>query len=379
METIKVLELFAGLGGFHIAVNNQRDANIQVIKSFEINVNAVKTYQENFGYDVISNRNILSLSTEELIRQNVNAIFMSPPCQPFTRLGKKLDVNDDRCNAFHHVLKLLPRTPNIQYLLIENVYGFESSKMRENMLEILQSSGFYTIEFLLSPTDFGVPNSRLRYYLLARKNKKFTFCKHDPPSILKEFTYCTCGGISLHDQSSICSNCQREVNTKISSLVQQNTGNMKQSFLVNTSKLHSYLDEKTDIEQYAVPDKILLRYGNILDLRTFQDSSSCCFTKGYTHLVEGSGSVLVCNRSVTIEEAYKAYNEFKETNSEAALNSLRKLKIRYFTPKEVERLMCFPDNYIWPKDLSDKTKYKLLGNSVNVHVVTLLVALLIHS
>ncbi|KAK2718192.1 hypothetical protein QYM36_005495 [Artemia franciscana] len=184
METIKVLELFAGLGGFHIAVNNQKDANIQVVKSFEINVNAVKTYQENFGYDVISNRNILSLSTEELIRQNVNAIFMSPPCQPFTRLGKKLDVNDDRCNAFHHVLKLLPRTPNIQYLLIENVYGFESSKMRENMLEILQSSGFYTIEFLLSPTDFGVPNSRLRYYLLARKNKKFTFCKHDPPSIV---------------------------------------------------------------------------------------------------------------------------------------------------------------------------------------------------
>jgi hypothetical protein len=62
--------------------------------------------------------------------------------------------------------------------------------------------------------------------------------------------------------------------------VQQNTSNAAQNSLVNPGKLHSYLDKETDIEQYAVPDKILLRYGNILDLRTFQDSSSCCFTKG---------------------------------------------------------------------------------------------------
>ena len=46
-------------------------------------------------------------------------------------------------------------------------------------------------------------------------------------------------------------------------------------------------------------------------------------------------------------------------------------KVRYFTPNEVSKLMCFPKEFTFPL-ISDKIKYKLLGNSINVEVVKIL-------
>ena len=56
--------------------------------------------------------------------------------------------------------------------------GFEVSEARRSLVSTLSSSGFFWREFLLSPTQIGVPNSRLRYYLIARKRD---FPSYDDP------------------------------------------------------------------------------------------------------------------------------------------------------------------------------------------------------
>lgn len=38
----------------------------------------------------------------------LNLLTMSPPCQPFSRLGLKRDLNDNRCDSFRHLMKQLP-------------------------------------------------------------------------------------------------------------------------------------------------------------------------------------------------------------------------------------------------------------------------------
>jgi len=67
----------------------------------------------------------------------------------------------------------LSRSPN--YILMENVKGFETSDTREHFVCTLKACGYSYQEFLLSPTQLGIPNSRLRYYLLAKK-KPLQFC-----------------------------------------------------------------------------------------------------------------------------------------------------------------------------------------------------------
>lgn len=93
---------------------------------------------------------------------------MSPPCQPFTRNGLKKDTEDARTCSFTYLLQILPEL-EINYLLMENVKGFEMSNMRNKFVRALEESEYIYQEFLLSPVQFGVPNARCRYYCLAKK------------------------------------------------------------------------------------------------------------------------------------------------------------------------------------------------------------------
>jgi tRNA (cytosine38-C5)-methyltransferase len=61
-----------------------------------------------------------------------------------------------------------------------------------------------------------------------------------------------------------------------------------------------------------------------------------------------------------------------------AVEILRPLRLRYFSPEELLRLLCFEDagsdsTFRWSEGVSTKTKYRLLGNSVNVLVVSALI------
>jgi tRNA (cytosine38-C5)-methyltransferase len=115
------------------------------------------------------------LTAEEINKIGPKIVMMSPPCQPFTRVGLKMDVKDPRCSSFLHFLKILPNFKTIEFILMENVVGFENSEMKNAFTETLDRCQFYYREFILSPQCLNIPNSRSRYYLLARKIKDFSF------------------------------------------------------------------------------------------------------------------------------------------------------------------------------------------------------------
>jgi len=62
---------------------------------------------------------------------------------------------------------------------------------------------------------------------------------------------------------------------------------------------------------------------------------------------------------------------------------LRPLRLRYFSPYELLRLFCFEEvgsesTFRWPEAVSTKAKYRLIGNSVNVLVLSALIEFLCH-
>lgn len=95
---------------------------------------------------------------------------MSPPCQPYTSKGVQKDFNDTRANSFKTILNAIAmcdKPPT--HIAVENVEGFKKSKMREILISTLQTKGYYINETLLCPSELGIPNRRLRYYLCASK------------------------------------------------------------------------------------------------------------------------------------------------------------------------------------------------------------------
>lgn len=282
------------------------------------------------------NRNIESLSASVIEDLDVDTILMSPPCQPFTRNGLKGDVADNRTNAFKCILDLLPRLKTIQRILLENVKGFESSVMREMFLETLTAAGFCFQEFILSPTQIGIPNSRLRYYCLAARNSdKFKLSKCSSEQI-------------------------------VTTLPSEN---------VETFSLLNIIEKHIDFDAYRIPEQILQKRATVLDICYANSRRSCCFTKAYGRYLEGTGSVFSENKEECDLEIFKQLSN-EELSSHQRLQLIRSLNLRFFTPKEISRLMCFPVSFDFPENISIKQRYMLLGNSINVKVVAELIKLL---
>ena len=99
--------------------------------------------------DLFFSGNICGLTAKKLNGWGVNAIMMSPPCQPFTRQGLKKDVQDTRTQPLLHILKLLPQIQGLEYVLVENVRGFETSSAYQML------AGMVTIKFQSESPSFN--------------------------------------------------------------------------------------------------------------------------------------------------------------------------------------------------------------------------------
>jgi len=221
------------------------------------------------------------------------------------------------------------------------------------LVETLRRIGYSIIELLLTPLQYGIPNSRLRYYLLARRGDD-----HFP----------------MDDR------------------VWRHIPGKPENPSVKVSPLKDFLDSSAT--ESAVPDKILAKWGRLFDIVKPSSTRSCCFTRGYHHLVERAGSILqeeedldvslplfLIIRRSSVPQTTKVFNEFlaaQAGGNSDALDILRPLRLRYFTPTELLRIFAFDEaSFIWPVTISTKTKYRLIGNSVNVRVVRELITYLL--
>nr|CAD7407720.1 unnamed protein product [Timema poppensis] len=353
------------------SVSVESVVDVEVVAAADINTLANHVYRHNFPGTRLIQRNIQSLTVQEVDDMTVEMIVMSPPCQPFTRVGLKKDVSDVRTCSLLHVLALLPDLKDsFRYLLVENVRGFESSQARDHLVSTLDSIDFSYQEFMLSPSQFSIPNTRHRYYLVA-KRRPLAFCFENTRSLSTELPF------SLHDSSSeseSVSNLLSTLNLKHRSLVDRHNTDEAPCYpvdqILETGKSEEHM------AQFLVPDKVLGKHVKLLDIVGPSSTRSCCFTKAYTHYVEGTGSVLSPAGADAAGRELERVSAI-EPGSEQQVERLRTLQLRYFTDREIARLMGFPEVFTFPQDVSRKQKYRLLGNSVNVHVVALLILLLV--
>ncbi|NXX45049.1 TRDMT methyltransferase, partial [Tricholaema leucomelas] len=367
----------------------------EVVAAVDVNTLANEVYKHNFPGTPLWAKTIEGITLQEFDRLSFDMILMSPPCQPFTRTGLQGDVSDPRTKSFLHILHVLPRLQKLPtYLLLENVKGFESSSARAELLRTLEACGFEHQEFLLSPTCLGIPNSRLRYFLLARRHQ-------DP------FPFRVPGQVSLAGRTGVCLDKAADQVGEASSMsseeksLDSDTGPERGSksslpkgaflFKLETVEemarkegqdtdssiqmLEDFLEEEDEEKsQYLLPPKSLLRYAFLLDIVKPSCRRSTCFTKGYGHYVEGTGSVLQTAVDVQLESVFRGIEELPE---EEKLMKLSTLKLRYFTPREIANLHGFPLEFGFPDQVTAKQRYRLLGNSLNVHLVAKLISILL--
>ncbi|KAH9397208.1 tRNA (cytosine-5-)-methyltransferase [Tyrophagus putrescentiae] len=341
-QRFNILELYSGIGGFHYALKDLLEM-MQItdyqITAADINTTANAVYRHNHlreGKHVLLQRNIKSFTAKELDQMRLNLITMSPPCQPFSRLGLKRDLNDHRCDSFQHLMSTLPLLSHPpEFIMLENVKGFDTSEAHELLIETLIKCNYQFAEFLLSPTQFSIPNSRQRFV------DHISLCSKSSPTV-KPGNFC--------------------------------------------STIEPYLDSTVKSAEFEPTSDTLLRYHALFDLVTRHSTSTNCFTKSYAHRIEGCGSILMTASNLSMDGVYAEIAQLKsqqqtddagDETSGKIVQLLRSLGLRFFTPREVANLMSFPPNFEFPPDLNLKQQYRVLGNSVNVLVCQYLLRILL--
>ena len=157
-----VLELFCGIGGVAACVRDSNNISI------DINRNALEVHRLNFSSRILC-RTIESLTRDEVSGFECDSWWMSPPCQPFTRRGLGNDLDDPRSAGFKNVIGLLEqlRPTNVA---LENVEEFRGSRSHQLIEKVLVDLGYRVAWSVICSTDFGLPNRRRRFFLIASKD-----------------------------------------------------------------------------------------------------------------------------------------------------------------------------------------------------------------
>jgi len=108
--------------------------------------------------------------------KDVDLFAAGVPCPPFSIAGKQLGTDDDR-DMFPEALRLIEEMKP-KAVLLENVPGFASNKFsyyRDKLQMQLLNIGYESDWRVLQASNYGVPQLRPRFILVAFPNKRMPF------------------------------------------------------------------------------------------------------------------------------------------------------------------------------------------------------------
>lgn len=160
------IDLFAGIGGFRMALQNLGG---QCVFSSELDEQAKKTYYANYG-DVPFG-DITKESTKNKIPKDFDVLCAGFPCQAFSLAGKRLGFADEtRGTLFFDVAEILRRYQPKAFFL-ENVKGLVShdkGRTFKTILRTLDEVGYIVPDpEIVNAMYFGVPQHRERIYIVG--------------------------------------------------------------------------------------------------------------------------------------------------------------------------------------------------------------------
>ena len=171
-EKLRFLDLFAGIGGFRLALEQ---AGHECIGFCEIDKFARQTYKANFNTEGEVEWHDITAVTDEDVRQlgSVDIITGGFPCQAFSVAGKRGGFEDTRGTLFFEIARIA-RILKPRYLLLENVKGLlnhSGGTTFATILNTLGELGYWWEYQILNSKDFGVPQNRERVFIIGHSRR----------------------------------------------------------------------------------------------------------------------------------------------------------------------------------------------------------------
>jgi DNA (cytosine-5)-methyltransferase 1 len=310
----KFIDLFAGVGGFRIAMQNLGG---KCVFTSEWDKEAQKTYKANFGE--VPFGDITKPETKKFVPDGFDVLCAGFPCQAFSIAGKRGGFDDTRGTLFFDVAEII-REKKPKAIFLENVKGLrnhDKGKTLETILNVLRNDlGYYVPEpKIINAKDFGVPQNRERIYIVGFRADQNVSEFHYPKPTEKE--------------------------VKFADIREENVVPTK--YYLSTQYVQTLINHK---ERHA-------NKGNGFGYEIIPDHGIA-----NAIVVGGMGR----ERNLVLDHRITDY--IPTTHIKGTVN---REGIRKMTPREWARLQGFPDEYKIP--VADASAYKQFGNSVAVPAI----------
>lgn len=302
-DTLTFIDLFAGIGGFRIALESFGG---RCVFSSEIDKHACTTYSTNFN-DMPAG-DITRIDEKDIPSHDI--LCGGFPCQPFSVSGLQKGFSDSRGTLFFEIARIVSHhKPKVLFLEnVANLTKHSEGSTIQHMVSIMEDIGYNVFLTTLNASEYGVPQSRKRVYIIGfRKDlgvNEFAF----PTPVNKD--------VALED------------------------------VLLPDEETKEYLITRDDIFMKDI----------IVTERTLKPVRVGTINKG------GQGDRIYSPKGHAITLSAEGGGSGAKTGAYIVNGKVRKL-----SPKECRAVQGFPEDFIIP--VSDGQAWKQFGNSVAIPVL----------
>ena len=155
------IDLFAGIGGFRIAMQNLGG---KCVYSSEFDAKAQESYLANYGEMPFGD--ITKPATKQYIPKKFDVLCAGFPCQAFSLAGKRLGFNDETRGTLFFEIEDILRKHQPKAIFLENVKGLaihDKGRTLKTILDHLDDAGYDVVPpQIVNAMDFGVPQHRIQ-------------------------------------------------------------------------------------------------------------------------------------------------------------------------------------------------------------------------
>lgn len=174
---MKFIDLFAGLGGFHVGLAKHGH---ECVFACEVDTGLRQLYEQNHGH--LPQGDIRDIPAKDIPPHDI--LCAGFPCQPFSLAGKKKGAQCPESGKLIDYVLEIAKYHSPKYVLLENVPNIltiESGIFWRYIKSSFENIGYYLNHNVFSPVDFGIPQNRKRVFGVAIRNdiniKKFEWPK----------------------------------------------------------------------------------------------------------------------------------------------------------------------------------------------------------
>ncbi|GEP85346.1 DNA modification methylase [Staphylococcus piscifermentans] len=388
MTQIKVAELFAGVGGFRIGLENTKENMFDIVWANQWEPSkkvqhAFDCYVSHFSSGTHSNEDIAEVTDREMEETEVDMIVGGFPCQDYSvarSLNGELGIQGKKGVLFWQIVRFIQNTMP-KYLLLENVDRLLKSPSKQRgrdfgvMLSTLNELG-YDIEWrVINAADYGNAQRRRRVFIFGYK-RDLTYGQNISRYSLEDIIYYQglfAKAFPVENEPNKKRVSETNISKDIVDVSEQfsfqfhNSGIMRNGEVLTIDTIPKYEKSITlgeileeNVTDYSIPEEKIEKFqylrGPKKILRTSKTGHEYYFSEG--GMSETDALDLPARTMLTSEGSVNRSTHFLKVND----------AYRTLTPIEAERLNGFPDN--WTNTMPDRMRFFCMGNALVVPLIT---------